>query len=50
MTPLLDEESRRAHKARNALHSALLVGGLGLVTAFCGVPVAKALSVMLGMT
>src|SRR6478672_4008241 len=35
MTPLLDEESRRAHKARNVLHSALLVGGLGLVTAFC---------------
>ena len=34
MTPLLDDESRRAHKARNELHSALLVGGLGLVTAF----------------
>ena len=34
MTPLLDEQGRRAHKARNELHSALLVGGLGLVTAF----------------
>jgi heat shock protein HtpX len=34
MTPLLDEDRRRAHKARNELHSALLVGGLGLVTAF----------------
>jgi heat shock protein HtpX len=34
MTPLLDDDSRRAHKARNQLHSALLVGGLGLVTAF----------------
>jgi heat shock protein HtpX len=30
--PLLDDDSRRAHKARNQLHSALLVGGLGLVT------------------
>lgn len=35
MTPLLDEQSRQAHKARNVLHSALLVGGLGLLTAFC---------------
>jgi heat shock protein HtpX len=34
MTPLLDENRRREHKARNRLHSALLVGGLGLVTAF----------------
>jgi heat shock protein HtpX len=34
MTPLLDDESRRAHKTRNELQSALLVGGLGLVTAF----------------
>ena len=34
MTPLLDDDRRRAHKARNQLHSALLVGGLGLVTAF----------------
>ena len=34
MTPLLDDESRRAHKASNELQSALLVGGLGLVTAF----------------
>jgi heat shock protein HtpX len=34
MTPLLDENRRREHKARNQLHSALLVGGLALVTAF----------------
>jgi heat shock protein HtpX len=34
MTPHLDEDRRREHKARNQLHSALLVGGLGLVTAF----------------
>jgi heat shock protein HtpX len=34
MTPLLDDNRRREHKARNRLHSALLVGGLGLVTAF----------------
>ncbi len=33
MTPLLDDARRRAHKTRNQLHSALLVGGLGLVTA-----------------
>jgi heat shock protein HtpX len=35
MTPLLDEDARRAHKERNILHSALLVGGLGLLTVFC---------------
>ena len=29
MTPFLDANSQRAHKARNTLHSALLVGGLG---------------------
>src|SRR5262245_52691981 len=34
MTPLLDENRRQQHKARNQLQSALLVGGLGLVTAF----------------
>jgi heat shock protein HtpX len=34
MTPFLDHNSIRAHKARNALHSALLVGGLGLLTGF----------------
>ncbi len=34
MTPFLDEGQLRAHKARNTLHSALLVGGLGLVTGF----------------
>ena len=34
MTPLLDDARRRAHKTRNQLHSVLLVGGLGLVTAF----------------
>jgi heat shock protein HtpX len=34
MTPFLDEGQLRAHKARNMLHSALLVGGLGLLTAF----------------
>jgi len=34
MTPFLDANSHRAHKARNALHSAVLVGGLGLLTAF----------------
>ena len=33
MTPLLDANRRREHKARNLLQSALLVGGLGLVTA-----------------
>ena len=34
MMPLLDDARRREHKARNQLHSTLLVGGLGLVTAF----------------
>ncbi len=34
MTPLLDENRRHQHKARNQLQSALLVGGLGLLTAF----------------
>jgi heat shock protein HtpX len=34
MTPFLDPNAHRAHKARNALHSALLVGGLGLLTGF----------------
>jgi heat shock protein HtpX len=33
VTPLLDDDRRREHKTRNQLHSALLVGGLGLVTA-----------------
>ena len=34
MTPFLDANAQRAHKARNTLHSALLVGGLGLLTGF----------------
>jgi len=34
MTPLLDAGQRRAHTARNELQSALLVSGLGFVTAF----------------
>ena len=34
VTPSLDDARRREHKARNVLHSALLVGGLGLVTTF----------------
>ncbi len=34
MMPLLDDNRRREHKLRNDLHSALLVGGLGLVTGF----------------
>jgi len=34
LTPLLNDDQRRAHQSRNELHSALLVGGLGLVTAF----------------
>jgi heat shock protein HtpX len=34
MTPFLDPNSHRLHKARNTLHSALLVGGLGLLTGF----------------
>jgi heat shock protein HtpX len=32
--PLLNDDQRRAHKARNELHSALLVGGIGFLTAF----------------
>lgn len=32
MTPFLDADSHRAHKIRNTLHSALLVGSLGLLT------------------
>jgi heat shock protein HtpX len=31
----LKEAHRRAHKSRNELHTAVLVGGLGLLTAFC---------------
>jgi heat shock protein HtpX len=34
LTPLLNADQRRAHTSRNELHSALLVGGLGFVTAF----------------
>src|SRR5215468_2981019 len=34
LTPLLNDDQRRAHQSRNELHSALLVGGLGLITAF----------------
>jgi heat shock protein HtpX len=34
MTQLLDADRRREHKARNQLHSMLLVGGLGILTAF----------------
>jgi heat shock protein HtpX len=33
--PGLDETHSRLHKARNDLHTAVLVGGLGLLTAFC---------------
>ena len=36
MTPFLDPKTLRAHRLRNSLHSILLVGGLGLVTGFCG--------------
>lgn len=32
MTPFLDPERHRAHKARNTLQSGVLVGGLGLLT------------------
>jgi heat shock protein HtpX len=32
MTPFLDPTAVQAHKARNTLHSTLLVGGLGLLT------------------
>jgi heat shock protein HtpX len=34
LTALLNDDQRRAHKSRNELHSAVLVGGLGFVTAF----------------
>jgi heat shock protein HtpX len=34
MTPFLDPKSHSAHKARNTLHSAILVAGLGLLTGF----------------
>jgi heat shock protein HtpX len=34
MTPFLDPSAHRAHKARNTLHSALMVGGLGLLAGF----------------
>jgi heat shock protein HtpX len=34
LTPLRNDDQRRAHKSRNELHSALLVGGLGFLTAF----------------
>ena len=34
MTPFLDANSQRVHKARNTLQSVLLVGGLGLLTGF----------------
>src|SRR5512145_1435512 len=34
MTPFLDPNAQRAHKARNTLHSALMVGGLGLLAGF----------------
>jgi len=34
MTPFLDPTTHRAHKVRNTLHSALLVGGLGLLAGF----------------
>ena len=34
MKPFLDEARRQAHKAKNDLHSALLVAGLGLLTGF----------------
>lgn len=34
MTPFLDPKTHRAHRTRNALHSGLLVGGLGMLTGF----------------
>jgi heat shock protein HtpX len=34
MTPFLDANTQRAHRARNTLQSVLLVGGLGLLTGF----------------
>jgi heat shock protein HtpX len=36
MSPFLDPKTLRAHRVRNTLHSVLLVGGLGLLTGFCG--------------
>jgi heat shock protein HtpX len=33
LTPHPNDDQRRAHKSRNEVHSALLVGGLGVVTA-----------------
>jgi heat shock protein HtpX len=33
--PVFDETRRRVHKSRNELQTAVLVGGLGLLTAFC---------------
>ncbi|HEY7552812.1 MAG TPA: zinc metalloprotease HtpX [Hyphomicrobiaceae bacterium] len=36
MSPFLDPKTLRAHRVRNTLHSLLLVGGLGLLTGFCG--------------
>ena len=35
MTSALDESRHRAHKSRNELQTAVLVGGLGLLSAFC---------------
>jgi heat shock protein HtpX len=34
MTPFLDPVAQRAHRVRNALHSVLLVGGLGMLAGF----------------
>ena len=34
MTPFLDPATMRAHRTRNMLHTVLLFGGLGLLTAF----------------
>jgi heat shock protein HtpX len=34
MMPFLDPDALRAHRLRNGLHSALLIGGLGLITGF----------------
>jgi heat shock protein HtpX len=35
MTPFLDAKARSLHRARNTLHSLLLVGSLGLLVGFC---------------
>jgi heat shock protein HtpX len=35
MTPFLDSKAQRLHRARNTLHSLLLVGGMGAMVAFC---------------